>query len=145
MPHFASGRRRTLAALGAFALAGIAPARAQDPTVSLAKAAALDWLVFADKGDSAGTYNRAGQRFRAQMPVEKWASAMKQVQDQFGKVDDRTFVGARAVEPKPNDPQGTFMVLGFRTEFEKRHTGVETVTLEREADGQWRVVGYLMQ
>ncbi len=37
------------------------------------------------------------------------------------------------------------MVLGLPHRVRKRHTGVETVTLEREADGKWRVVGYLMQ
>ena len=33
----------------------------------------------------------------------------------------------------------------FRTEFGLRDMATETVTLEREADGNWRVVGYLMR
>ncbi len=145
MQSFKSGRRQALAAMAACALAAALPARAQDPTTSLAKAAALDWLALADKHDYAGTYKAAAARFRAQITAEKWVSALKQVQDQFGEVADRTFVGARAVEPKKEDVQGTFQVIGFRTDFTKRKQGVETVTLEREADGKWRVVGYLMQ
>ena len=33
----------------------------------------------------------------------------------------------------------------FRSEFEKRADAIETLTLEREADGKWRVAGYLMR
>lgn len=145
MQRFDGGRRLVLATLAACALAAALPAWAQDPTTSVAKAAALDWLALADKHDYAATYKAAAARFRGQITAEKWAGALKQVQDQFGDVVDRTFVGARAVEPKPNDPQGTFTVIGFRTDFAKRKQGVETVTLEKEADGKWRVVGYLMQ
>jgi len=140
-----SGRRAALSALAAFALAGLVPAWAQDPTVSLAKTAALEWLALVDKGDAADTYAKAAQRFRTQMTSEDWARAMTEVQGQFGEVSGRTFVGARLVEPQKDQPQGMFIVLGFRTEFAKRHSGIETVTLEREADGVWRVVGYLMQ
>ncbi len=145
MQRFDGGRRAMLAALAACALAAAMPALAQDPTTNLAKAAALDWLALADKHDYAATYKAAAARFRTQITAENWAKALGQVQGQFGDVVDRTFVGARAVEPKKDDPQGTFTVIGFRTDFAKRKQGVETVTLEREADGKWRVVGYLMQ
>jgi hypothetical protein len=145
MQRFDRGRRLAVAALAACALAAGLPASAQDPTLFLAKAAALDWLVLADKHDAAGTYKAAAARFRAQITADKWAAALKQVQDQFGAVKERTFVGARAVEPKKDDPQGTFLVLGFRTDFATRKQGQEMVTVEREADGKWRVVGYLMQ
>ena len=37
------------------------------------------------------------------------------------------------------------MIVVFRTEFAKRSTGIESLTMEREADGKWRVVGYLMR
>ncbi len=33
----------------------------------------------------------------------------------------------------------------FRAEFANRADVVETLTLEREPDGVWRVVGYLMR
>lgn len=145
MQSFDSGRRFALAALGAFALACGVPAYAQDPGLNAAKAAALEWLVIADRNDAAGTYKAAAQRFRDQITADRWAEAMKQVQDQFGAVSERTFIGGKPVEPQKGDPQGTFMLVGFRTEFAKRKSGQETVTLERESDGKWRVVGYLMQ
>ncbi|MFO1415127.1 MAG: DUF4019 domain-containing protein [Burkholderiales bacterium] len=145
MQRFDRGRRLALAALSACALAAAVPAAAQDPNQSLAKAAALDWLALAGKHDAEGTWTTAAARFRGQITAEKWAVTLKQVQDRFGDVEDRTFIGARAVEPKQDDPQGTFLVLVFRTDFTKRKQGMETLTVEREADGKWRVVGYLMQ
>jgi Protein of unknown function (DUF4019) len=33
----------------------------------------------------------------------------------------------------------------FRTAFEKKTDAAETVTLEREPDGKWRVIGYTIR
>jgi hypothetical protein len=37
------------------------------------------------------------------------------------------------------------MTVVFRADFEKRGIGTESLTLEREDDGKWRVIGYLMK
>ena len=41
--------------------------------------------------------------------------------------------------------EGEYALLVFRTSFVKRTDGRETVTLEREPDGVWRVIGYLIR
>ena len=63
----------------------------------------------------------------------------------FGPTVSRTFVGSQVPQPGKNTPPGEFVVIAYRTEFGKRTVGTETVTMEREADGKWRVVGYLMR
>jgi len=45
----------------------------------------------------------------------------------------------------PNRPKGDFMTVVFRADFGKRGVGTESLTLEREPDGKWRVIGYLMK
>jgi hypothetical protein len=42
-------------------------------------------------------------------------------------------------------PAGDYAVLLFRTAFERQTVAGETVTLEREKDGRWRVIGYFIQ
>jgi hypothetical protein len=37
------------------------------------------------------------------------------------------------------------VLLVFRSSFAKKIDSGETVTLEREADGAWRVIGYLIR
>jgi hypothetical protein len=145
MKRISTGRRAMLAALSVWAFAGVLPAAAQDPKVSQARAALADWLALADANDVAKTYSNSAQRFRASMTVEQWTEAMKRAREQFGPTVSRTFVGSQVPQPGKNTPPGEFVVIAYRTEFAKRAVGTETVTMEREADGKWRVVGYLMR
>ena len=140
------GRRRAVAALAACAIACAMPqAFAQDPNASAAHLAALDWLKLADTDDIKGTYEAAAKRFRDAMPVDQWTTAMTQARAQFGAVETRTLLATQVPQPGPDVPPGEFLVVTFRTEFAKRKTGTETLTLEKESDGKWRVVGYLMR
>jgi hypothetical protein len=140
------GRRAAVAALAACAAAWAMPqAFAQDPNASAAHLAALDWLKLADANDTTRTYEAAAKRFRDTMPAEQWKTAMAQAREQFGPVETRTLLTTQAPKPGPDVPPGEFLVVVFRTEFAKRKTGTETLTLEKESDGKWRVVGYLMR
>ena len=139
------GRRTVLAALEALAISCALPASAQDPRYTEALAAARAWLALADANDTAATFNTASKRFQEAMPVEQWGSAMASARGQFGATQRRTLVGTTQPSPSKDLPPGEFVIVAYRTELEKRLTGTETVTLEHEADGKWRVVGYLMR
>ena len=139
------GRRAVLAALAAWAIACALPANAQDPRSSEAQAAAREWLALVDANDTVGTYNAAAKRFQQAMPVDQWTAAMNQARQQFGATKQRTMIVTEPPTPGKEVPPGDFLVIIFRTEFENRSTGTETLTVEREQDGKWRVVGYLMR
>jgi hypothetical protein len=145
MKRISTGRRAMLVALSVWAFAGVVPATAQDPKVSQARAALADWLALVDANDVTKTYTNSAQRFRASMTIEQWTEAMKRAREQFGPTVTRTFVGSQVPQPGKNTPPGEFLVIAYRTEFAKRPVGTETITMEREADGKWRVVGYLMR
>jgi hypothetical protein len=139
------GRRRALAALAACAIAFALPVHAQDPRASEAHVAALDWLKLADADDTKATYEASAKRFKEAMPLDQWTTAMKQAREQFGAVESRAMATAQPPKPGPEVPPGEFIVIVFRTEFAKRKNGNELLTLEKESDGKWRVVGYLMR
>ena len=145
MDTWARGRRTLLAASAAFALAWALPAAAQDPRFSEAQASARAWLKDADANDAAATYTNAAARFRAALSQEQWAAALTKTRTEFGPSVRRTIAVTELPQPGSGTPPGDFVVIRFRSEFEKRPQAVETVTLEREADGKWRVVGYLMR
>lgn len=145
MNGFDRGRRLALAALAAFAWMTMLPAQAQDPRASEAQAAARAWLVLSDAGDAAGTYTTSAAKFKSAMTAEQWGAAMAKAREQFGPVERRTITGTATPLPGPDIPPGEYVVIQYRTEFAKRPQGSETMTLEREADGKWRVVGYLMR
>lgn len=138
------GRRRALAVLGACALVAALPALAQDPRLTQAQAAGKAWLVLADADDASRTYKTAAARFRKTVPEDKWPEAFRVARGQFGKNLRRALVSTQPSNGTPTDP-GEFVVMIFRSSFEKRDDAVETLTIEREADGTWRVAGYLMR
>lgn len=144
MTYCNRARRKALAALSVGALVCACPALAQDPRLSQAQSAGMAWLALADADDAAATYATASKRFRDTMPLAQWGPGFAQVRGQFGKIVRRTIVSTQPSNGPPEAP-GQFVVMIFRSEFEKRPQGVETLTIEHEPDGAWRVAGYLMR
>jgi hypothetical protein len=139
------GRRRALGALAAVALVAMGfPAAAQDAKSGAVQKAARDWLALTDQGDGKASWNAAGPSFRNATPVEGWGSALKQVRDPLGPVGGRAVESTRFANSIPSFPPGEYAIVVFRTSFAKRPTGHETVTLQSEGNGVWRVVGYLI-
>ncbi|MFO1317368.1 MAG: DUF4019 domain-containing protein [Burkholderiales bacterium] len=140
-----TGRRVALAALCAPLLAWVLPAAAQDPRASEAQAAALAWLALADADDAAATWQQSAGRFRGAITQDAWAASLKAARARFGATVQRAKVSVQPTAPGPGTPPGEFLVVVFRTEFALRPQGIETLTMEREPDGKWRVVGYMIR
>jgi hypothetical protein len=134
-----------LAALSVWALAFALPVVAQDPQVSEARHVALEWLTVVDADNGTASYAAAAEKFRQAMTQEQWATALSEARAQFGALERRTFAGAQKGDEIPNKPEGDFVILFFRSSFAKRDTVTEQVTLEREADGKWRIIGYSLR
>lgn len=141
VPH--PGRRRVLVALalGALAFATAMPALAQDPRITDAQRVAREWLALSDAGDVQATYAAASPKFQATMTQQQWADASTRARAPYGAVRQRTLAATQVAEQVPNLPNGNYVLLMFRTSFENRDAA-ETVTMERGADGTWRLVGY---
>jgi Protein of unknown function (DUF4019) len=118
---------------------------AQDPRASAAQAAARDWLVLIDHGDAEGSWNAASKKFRAAMPLSGWADALRKERVPLGAMRSRAALNTSFEKKFPGVPEGDYALVGFETSFAKRPQGHETVTLEREDDGSWRVVGYFVR
>ena len=138
-------RRRVLAAMAAGAAALATRAVAQDPRVSAAVAAARDWLLMTDHGDAEESFKRAGARFRGAMSVAQWQAALARERAPRGAVVQRTVTQTALQRSLPGMPEGDYALLQFRTSFAKQTEAGESVTLEREADGAWRVIGYFIK
>ena len=141
----AKRRRRVVAGFLAAVAVAAAPARAQDPRASVVAATARDWLALVDRGDAKAARDRAAVKFREAAPEDRWAKALAAQRGPRGAVVQRTLASTRFERTFPGAPDGDYAVLAFRTAFANQSGGTETVTLEREADGVWRVVGYTIQ
>jgi hypothetical protein len=141
-----NGRRNVLRAAAALAaLLCIRAASAQDPHASIVQSAARDWLVLADKGDGGATWDAAGAQFRKAIARDRWSEALKSVREPFGAMTQRSMFSTVFRKTIPGAPEGEYALVVYRTAFAKRDDTRETVTLEHESDGAWRVVGYGVQ
>jgi uncharacterized protein DUF4019 len=136
--------RRLLAALCAAWLAAGA-ALAQDPRATTVQSAAREWLVFADGGDAQASWAAAGKKFQGAMTVPAWAEALRKARAPLGAMTNRTSVATTFRSKFPGAPEGQYALIVFRSSFAKKAEASETVTLEHESDGKWRVIGYFIR
>ncbi len=121
------------------------PAEAQDPRASAAQGAALAWLALTERGDFAGSWRAAGKQFQKAITADKWDEALSKVRTPLGALVERTIVSTQFTTTFPGAPDGDYALLVYRTSFAKKIDSRETVTLQREADGVWRVIGYFIR
>jgi len=121
------------------------PAQAQDPRASVAQKAARDWLALSDRGDAQGTGKSAGKRFQTALTASGWASALQKAREPMGTMISRTIMSTQFKTSFPGAPDGDYAIIAFKTRFTKKEAANETVTVEREADGAWRVIGYFIR
>jgi hypothetical protein len=117
-------------------------AQAQDPRATEVQAAARSWLALVDSGDTQGSWKAGGKRFQNEMSVEQWSEAYASARGPLGPVTSRATVATRFQQTLPDGPQGEYALVIYESTFEKAGVGRENVTLEREPDGVWRVIGY---
>jgi hypothetical protein len=130
------------------AIAGLAAGAvlAQDPRAGAAQHAAREWLAQTDKLDAVASYDAAGARFRAPIGVEQWTEALGKARAPLGALVQRTVVETAFDKGSPDGgPEVEIAVIRYRTAFAQKTVSSETVTLELEKDGAWRVIGYFIR
>jgi hypothetical protein len=120
-------------------------ALAQDPRASETQAAARAWLALTDKGDVQGSWNAGGKKFKSSLDIESWDEALKKVRTPLGQTMGRSVLATRFLKTMPGGPDGDYAQILYDTNFLEVGPSRETVTLEREPDGVWRVIGYYIQ
>ena len=124
---------------------GIGSTLAQDPRGTIAQKEARIWLELTDRGDALASWSAAGKQFQNAISADKWADALKQVRPALGAVVDRTLLSTQFTTNFKGARDGDYVLLVFRSSFAKKIDSHETVTLEHEADGAWRVIGYFIR
>lgn len=126
-------------------LAWLAPAAAQDPRTTEVQGVARAWLRHADRLDGAATWAAAGAKFKAAITPARWTEALRAARSPWGAVEQRALTSTRFDTAFAGAPPGDYALVQFRTAYAKKSEGHETVTLEREPDGTWRVIGYFIR
>ncbi|HET8539607.1 MAG TPA: DUF4019 domain-containing protein [Anaeromyxobacter sp.] len=134
---------RALCAASLLLAAGAAGA--EEASQKPALAAADAWLKLVDAGDYGPSWDDAATFFKDAVPRAQWEQSLKAVRAPLGKVLSRKVVSKTYAESLPGAPDGKYVVVQYRTSFDKKEAAVETVTPMLDADGRWRVSGYYIK
>jgi hypothetical protein len=117
----------------------------QQDDVHNAVDAANRWLVSADAGDGAATWDQAASMFQAGVSKADWTDALKRVRQPLGPATSRKLVSSELKHSLPGAPDGAYVVIQYDTRFEHKAHAVETIVPMRERDGSWKVSGYFIK
>lgn len=103
------------------------------------------WLHHVDALDSVGSWTEASAFLQQKLTKEKWETILKKTRAPIGTVITRRHTVTQYASHLPGIPDGTYAILQFHSTFTGKESTVETVIFSKEADGQWRALGYSMK
>jgi len=109
-----------------------------------ARDAAETWLRFIDAGDANASWMHASSTFRGAVSEAQWQDSLGSVQGSLGRPLRRELESAEFTRELPGAPDGEYVVIKYRTTFEKKQNGTETVVPELD-DTEWKVSGYFVK
>lgn len=122
---------------------GNARAVSDSEAANSAVSAAETWLKLIDEGKYGDSYTGAGELFKNYMSEKEWGRNVYAVRNPLGKIISRSKLSVELARGLPGAPDGKYVLIQFRSSFEKKMEAVETVTMADER-GQWRAVGYFI-
>lgn len=144
-------KKIALAFLGLFLLLNVQAlaAEGQKP-VSKAPASPVistvsEWLAIIDAGRYDESWSKASALFKGAAKVDQWVQALNGVRKPLGAVLSRNLSNVATKTSLPGAPDGSYVILTYKTSFAQKKDAVETVTFMKENDGVWRAAGYFIK
>ncbi len=119
-------------------------AGASEQKTRAADQAAGKWLALVDARDYDESWRRAASLFKLQVSSEQWRSAVAAARTPLGSMISRKLIAANYLTSLPGAPDGEYVVLQYRSEFENKKSAIETVTPMLD-NGSWHVSGYYIR
>lgn len=110
-----------------------------------AESAALLWLAAVDAGDYPHSWKTASRYFRERVSQTEWVAAVASVRGSLGPLKSRHLMSTRFTRTLPGAPDDEYVVIQFATTFDGKAHAIETVTHQKDADGNWHVSGYFIK
>jgi hypothetical protein len=108
-------------------------------------AVAKQWLALVDEGRYGDSWSTASLRMQLVMPKSEWEKFLNTSRKPLGQVTSRTLVEQRPSKNPKGLAAGDYMVILYKTVFSNRPKGEELLTLSLGADGNWRILTYLVK
>ncbi|MFP3866695.1 MAG: DUF4019 domain-containing protein [Desulfobacteraceae bacterium] len=105
----------------------------------------FNFLEMVDRGDYAGSYELTSAYFQGMVNQEKWVELLKGGRPPLGSLLSRNLIRSESKTFLPGAPDGFYLVFTMKSSFQNKKSATETVTLEKEKDGTFKVSGYYIR
>ena len=122
-----------------------AGAAASSQETESAQRALRTWLDLVDAKQYGPSWEQAAGDFRAAVKRADWEKAVVAARGPLGAVVSRTLRSAVYKTSLPGVPDGEYVVVQNETAFANATSVIETGTLKKETNGEWRTVGYFVR
>ena len=103
------------------------------------------WLYSIDLELYGQSWDEASFYFQSKITKEQWITQVASVRKPLGGLISRTLKENKKFSSLPGAPDGEYCVMSFETVLENKASAIETVTMLKDEDGQWRVAGYFIR
>ncbi len=103
------------------------------------------WLSLNDNGQYADGWDQTAELFKRAVEKQTWEKQLTAVREPLGKVISREVIKKEYMTSVPGAPDGGYVKIQYKTDFENKKNAIETVTPMKDKDGQWRVAGYYIK
>jgi uncharacterized protein (TIGR03067 family) len=104
--------------------------------------AAREFLAVMDEGKFGQLFDMSASWAKRSTSREKTSRTHQTIRDSFGKAVHRTLHRAHLLDRPPHLPEGRYAGVQYKSRFERQEVLWETVLLNVEPDGKWRVNTY---
>lgn len=112
---------------------------------SAAVSAAETWLSLVDEEKYGESWDEAAEVFKGAVTRDQWINLMKSGRKTLGKKLTREIKSSSYRTSLPGAPDGEYVVIQFKSSFEKKKSTIETITPALDKEGKWRTSGYYMK
>ncbi len=105
-------------------------------------AAAEAWLNLIDQGKYDNSWEVGALSFQLTISKKEWNKAMESIRKPLGSVSSRQLQEKRVANDPKGLPKGEYLVLYYKTAFLNQADANELLTLQKQSNGQWKILTY---
>jgi Protein of unknown function (DUF4019) len=103
------------------------------------------WFALVDAGKGDASWSAAGALFREALDPARWDEQPRAAREPLGPLTSRVLAVDQKLDAIPGVPGAEYVVRQYHSVYDRIRAVTETLTLQHEADGVWRVVGYFIR
>ena len=101
------------------------------------------WIKLIDQGSYGEAWDQTGAQLKTAFGRDAFIKQTEGFRNAFGPLNSRTLESASYNE-NASGP-GQFVIIRYTSSFKRRPAALEEITVQKEADGVWRPLGYYLR